>query len=48
MIHDLDFKNIKPLPCRYPLKKNRAETPGMMTKAYRIEYYSEKESAWKR
>ncbi len=46
MIHDSDFKNIKRLPCSYPLKKNKAEMPAMMMKEYLLEYYSENKNSW--
>jgi len=47
IIHDSDFKNIKRLPCSYPLKKNKAAMPTMMTKCYLIEYFSEQCDSWK-
>jgi len=47
MIHDSDFKNIKRLPCSYPLKKNKAVMPTMMIKSYLIEYFLEQCDCWK-
>jgi len=47
IIHDSDFKNIKRLPCSYPLKKNKAIMPTMMIKSYLIEYFSEQCDCWK-
>ena len=47
IIHDSDFKNIKRLPCSYPLKKNKAVMPTMMIKSYLIEYFSERCDCWK-
>lgn len=46
MIHDSDFKNIKRLPCSYPLKKNKVEMPAMMMKEYLLEYYSKNKKCW--
>jgi hypothetical protein len=48
IIHDSDLKNIKRLPCSYPLKKNKAVMPTMMIKSYLIEYYSEQCDCWKK
>ncbi len=46
MIHDSDFKNIKRMPCSYPLKKKQAKMPSMMIKEYLLEYYSENKKTW--
>jgi hypothetical protein len=46
LIHDSDFKNIKRMPCSYPLKRQHVKMPSMLAKDYRIDYYDPQENRW--
>lgn len=47
LIHDSDFKNIKRMPCSYPLKKHNVVMPSMMIKSYCFDYFDSMAQEWR-